>query len=47
LRVEAPEPGKPGAVVLAAADCTAATAGTRREIPYTADYRFWKETGRR
>jgi FtsP/CotA-like multicopper oxidase with cupredoxin domain len=26
----------------AAADCNAATAGTQREVPYTADYVFWK-----
>jgi Protein of unknown function (DUF3455) len=25
-----------------AADCNDATAGSEREIPYTADYRFWK-----
>jgi hypothetical protein len=36
-----------GGLPPAATDCTAATAGTRQEIPYTADYRFWKETGRR
>jgi Protein of unknown function (DUF3455) len=31
-----------GGLPPAAADCTAATAGTRQEVPYTADYRFWK-----
>ena len=28
-----------------AGDCNAATAGARREVPYTADYYFWKATG--
>jgi hypothetical protein len=27
-----------------AADCNAATAGTVAEVPYTADYYFWKKT---
>jgi hypothetical protein len=27
------------------AQCTAATAGTVAEVPYTADYYFWKHTG--
>lgn len=31
-----------GGLVPAAADCNAATAGTRAEVPYTADYYFWK-----
>jgi Protein of unknown function (DUF3455) len=31
-----------GGLPPAAADCNAATAGTREEIPYSADYRFWK-----
>ena len=31
-----------GGLAPAAADCNAATAGTRTEIPYSADYRFWK-----
>jgi Protein of unknown function (DUF3455) len=31
-----------GGLPPAAADCTAATAGSRQEIPYLADYRFWK-----
>jgi hypothetical protein len=31
-----------GGLPPAAADCNAATAGTRQEIPYSADYRFWK-----
>jgi hypothetical protein len=26
-----------------AADCNATTAGSAREVPYTADYLFWKE----
>jgi hypothetical protein len=30
----------------AAVDCNAATAGTRAEVPYTADYVFWKASGR-
>ena len=25
-----------------AAECNAATVGTLREVPYTADYYFWK-----
>ncbi len=28
-----------------AADCNAETSGTREEVPYTADYYFWKSTG--
>ena len=28
-----------------AADCNATTAGTVAEVPYTADYYFWKRTG--
>ena len=31
-----------GGLPPAAADCTAATVGTRKETPYIADYRFWK-----
>ena len=31
-----------GGLTPAPADCNAATAGTRKEIPYSADYRFWK-----
>lgn len=31
-----------GGLTPAAADCNEATAGTRQEIPYSADYRFWK-----
>ena len=31
-----------GGVQPPAADCNAATAGTRAEVPYTADYVFWK-----
>jgi hypothetical protein len=30
----------------AASTCNAATVGTTVEIPYTADYHFWKATGR-
>jgi Protein of unknown function (DUF3455) len=32
-----------GGLPPAAGECTAATAGTRTEVPYSADYRFWKE----
>jgi hypothetical protein len=31
-----------GGLAPAAADCNAETAGTRKEVPYEADYRFWK-----
>jgi hypothetical protein len=31
-----------GGLAPAAATCTAANAGTQKEIPYTADYYFWK-----
>jgi hypothetical protein len=31
-----------GGIAPAAADCNAATAGTVAEVPYTADYYFWK-----
>ena len=31
-----------GGLTPAAAECNAATAGTREEIPYSADYRFWR-----
>jgi FtsP/CotA-like multicopper oxidase with cupredoxin domain len=34
-----------GGLAPPAAECTAATAGTVAEIPYTADYYFWKHTG--
>ena len=34
-----------GGLSPAASTCTATTAGTRREVPYTADYVFWKATG--
>jgi Protein of unknown function (DUF3455) len=34
-----------GGLEPAAAECTAESLGSRREIPYTADYRFWKEQG--
>ena len=31
-----------GGLAPAAADCSAGTVGTAREVPYTADYVFWK-----
>ena len=34
-----------GGLTPAAADCNAATAGTVREVDYTADYVFWKGEG--
>src|SRR5206468_5881209 len=34
-----------GGVAPPAADCNATTAGTQAEVPYTADYYFWKHTG--
>jgi hypothetical protein len=34
-----------GGLAPAAADCNASTAGTRTEVPYTADYVFFKATG--
>jgi hypothetical protein len=34
-----------GGLAPAPAECNAATAGTRNEVPYTADYTFWKKTG--
>jgi hypothetical protein len=34
-----------GGLAPSAAECNAATAGAQREIPYTADYYFWKKTG--
>ena len=34
-----------GGLPPAAADCTAASAGTKTEIGYTATYRFWKAVG--
>jgi len=34
-----------GGLVPPAADCNATTAGATVEIPYTADYYFWKATG--
>lgn len=33
-----------GGLSPAASECTAATAGTTAEVPYTADYAFWKST---
>ena len=35
-----------GGLAPAAQDCDAGTAGQQREIPYSADYVFFKETGR-
>jgi len=35
-----------GGLAPAAQDCDAGTAGEQREIPYSADYVFFKETGR-
>jgi len=34
-----------GGLVPAASTCTAANAGTQAEVPYTADYFFWKAKG--
>jgi hypothetical protein len=34
-----------GGLAPPAAECTAATAGTVAQVPYTADYYFWKKTG--
>jgi hypothetical protein len=34
-----------GGLAPPAADCSAATAGAVTEVPYTADYYFWKHTG--
>ncbi|MET0768416.1 MAG: DUF3455 domain-containing protein [Solirubrobacteraceae bacterium] len=34
-----------GGLTPPAADCNALTAGTTREVPYTADYVFWKAHG--
>lgn len=34
-----------GGIAPLPSDCTAATAGTRTEVPYTADYVFWKASG--
>jgi hypothetical protein len=34
-----------GGLAPAAADCNATTAATEAEVPYTADYLFWKATG--
>jgi Protein of unknown function (DUF3455) len=35
-----------GGLAPAAADCNAGTVGTQREVPYTADYVFFKKRGR-
>jgi FtsP/CotA-like multicopper oxidase with cupredoxin domain len=32
-----------GGLIPPAADCNAGTVGTQREVPYTADYVFWKK----
>ena len=34
-----------GGLAPAAAECNTATAGTAVEVPYTADYYFWKKSG--
>ena len=34
-----------GGLAPPAAECNVATAGTVAEVPYTADYYFWKRTG--
>lgn len=34
-----------GGLAPAAAECNTTTAGTSVEVPYTADYYFWKKTG--
>lgn len=34
-----------GGLAPAAAECNVSTVGTQREVPYTADYTFWKATG--
>ena len=34
-----------GGLAPPAAECTATTAGTEAEVPYTADYYFWKKGG--
>ena len=34
-----------GGLIPPAADCNATTAGTASEVPYTADYYFWKRSG--
>jgi hypothetical protein len=36
-----------GGIAPAAAACDATTAGAQVEVPYTADYYFWKATGQR
>jgi hypothetical protein len=36
-----------GGLVPPAADCNASTAGTVEEVPYTADYRFFKRHGKK
>lgn len=35
-----------GGLAPAATECTTATAGKVAEVPYTADYYFWKATGK-
>jgi hypothetical protein len=34
-----------GGLAPAAAECNSTTTGTAVEVPYTADYYFWKKTG--
>jgi hypothetical protein len=34
-----------GGLIPPAGECNAGTAGTENEVPYTADYYFWKATG--
>jgi hypothetical protein len=34
-----------GGLAPPAAECNQTTAGTVAEVPYTADYYFWKRTG--
>jgi hypothetical protein len=34
-----------GGLAPAAATCNASTSGTQREVPYTADYHFWRAKG--
>jgi hypothetical protein len=34
-----------GGLSPAATECNDATVGTKVEVPYTADYHFWKATG--
>ena len=36
-----------GGLIPPADECNTGTAGTANEVPYTADYVFWKSTGSR